>query len=341
MAGLWAYQFCLMICRHPFFLIGLALALVAAPGAAAPGGVSGPGTPPSVLAYLQEISGRSVVAGIHNREPSSRPDLQTNQLHELVGRYPGLWSGDFLFKADDVNSRWAMIYECRNQWERGSLVQLMFHVAPPNQPEVCAWEGGILSHLTDEQWNDLVTDGGALNRAWKARLDDYAHYLAYLRDAGVTVLIRPFHEMNQVRFWWGGRRGPDGTGRLYRLTHDYLVRTKGLTNLVWVWDMQDLSRDFADYDPGAANWDVFAFDVYGDGYQPSWYDYVRTIAGAKPMAIGECAKLPTAGLLATQPRWCFFMSWAELTFVENSRQAILDLYHSPRVVTRELLPKFH
>ncbi len=58
------------------------------------------------------------------------------------------------------------------------------------------------------------------------------------------------------------------------------------------------------------------------------------------MAIGECGKLPTARMLQEQPRWCFFMSWAELTFSRNSNQQILDLYKAPNVVTREQLPKF-
>jgi mannan endo-1,4-beta-mannosidase len=58
------------------------------------------------------------------------------------------------------------------------------------------------------------------------------------------------------------------------------------------------------------------------------------------MAIGECAKLPTVNLLATQSRWCFFMSWAELTFKSNSEQEILNLYEAGNVVTRERLPKF-
>jgi hypothetical protein len=323
----------------------IALALVLGAGRAdgedgvMPAGRISPGQKP-VLDYLKSIGGRFTVAGIHNREPNSRPDLQTNQVHELVGRYPGLWSGDFLFRPDDVNSRWAMIYECRNEWERGSIVQLMMHVAPPNQAEGCGWEGGVLSHLTDREWIDLVTDGGKLNKVWKARLDDYAVYLAYLQNAGVQVLFRPFHEMNQGKFWWGGRKGIEGTARLYQITRDYFVHAKGLNNLVWVWDLQDMSRDFADYNPGADYWDVFAFDVYGDGYGQDWYDYVRSIAGNKPMAIGECAELPTPALLEKQPRWCFFMSWAELTFLENSRTQIVDLYQAPRVVTRERLPNF-
>ena len=296
--------------------------------------------PVPVLDYLKSISGRQIVSGIHNREPNSQPAVQTDRLTELVGRHPGLWSGDFLFKAGDVSNRWTMIRECRKQWDEGSIVQVMAHVAPPNQPEVCAWQGGIMSRLSDEQWQDLITDGGMLNRVWKVRLDGYAVYLEYLKTNGVQVLFRPFHEMNQGRFWWGGRKGPDGTAKLYRLTRDYLTDVKGLTHLIWVWDMQDLSRDFQEYNPGDRYWDVFAFDVYGKGYDRSWYDYILPIVGDKPMGIGECGKLPDARTLAAQPRWCFFMSWAELTFTRNSDQQILDLYRTPNVITREQLPKF-
>jgi mannan endo-1,4-beta-mannosidase len=294
----------------------------------------------SVLDYLKSIRGRQTVAGIHNREPNSKPSLQTDEIFKHTGKYPGLWSGDFLFSKSDVDSRWTMIRECKAQWERGSIVQLLAHVAPPTLPEICNWEGGIMSHLSDAQWTDLTTEGGGLNKIWKQRLDGYATYLQFLKDSNVPVLFRPLHEMNQGKFWWGGRPGPDGTARLFRLTHDYLTQTKKLTNLIWTWDMQDLSRDFADYNPGSAYWEVFAFDIYDQGYDKSWYNYILPIVGDKPIAIGECAKLPTPQLLSEQPRWCFFMSWAELTFENNSDAQLRALYESSRVVTRDELPKF-
>jgi beta-mannanase len=110
----------------------------------------------------------------------------------------------------------------------------------PTEPDAGNWEGGVVSRLSDAQWNDLITDGGTLNQAWKTRLDNYAQHLQYLEDNKVTVPFRPFHEMNQGVFWWAGRPGTNGTAELYRLTRDYLQNTKGLTNLIWVWDMQDL-----------------------------------------------------------------------------------------------------
>ncbi len=122
----------------------------------APGPERAQRTVPPVLDYLKGIAGRAIVGGIHNREPNSRPDLQTNQLRDIIGRYPGIWSADFLFGDANTNSRWAMIYECKNQWDKGAIVHLMMHVAPPNQGEDCAWDGGILSHLSDQDWSQAA-----------------------------------------------------------------------------------------------------------------------------------------------------------------------------------------
>jgi mannan endo-1,4-beta-mannosidase len=183
-----------------------------------------------------------------------------------------------------------------------------------------------------------VTDGGALNRVWKERLDRIVPFLVDLRDHGVAPLFRPLHEMNQGVFWWGGRPGPDGTRRLYQITHDHLVRTRGLTHMIWVWDVQDLSWDFAEYDPGADRSDLVALDVYGDGFRREKYDAIRAVTGARPMAIGECARLPTADELDAQPQWSFFMSWSELTFSDNTQDQIRRVYASPRVLTLDEMP---
>ncbi|AWM31977.1 glycosyl hydrolase [Hymenobacter nivis] len=297
-------------------------------------------SPPRVLAYLQRISGTYTLAGQHNREPSAEPTKWTDYVFRTTGKYPALWSGDFLFQQENIDQRWTMIKEAERQWHRGAVVNIMWHACPPGPGEPCGWDPGLMNApLTDAQWQELITDGTPLNKAWKARMDGIAVYLQYLKDRHVEVLFRPLHEMNQGKFWWGGRPGPQGTARLYQITHDYLKNTKGLTNLVWVWDMQDMSRDFAQYNPGDKYWDVFAFDVYGKGYDASWYDYIRPIVGPKPMAIGECAALPTPTVLAAQPRWVFFMAWAELLKESNSVEAIQTLYNDPRVLTLDELPK--
>jgi mannan endo-1,4-beta-mannosidase len=59
----------------------------------------------------------------------------------------------------------------------------------------------------------------------------------------------------------------------------------------------------------------------------------RHACGDKPIAIGECETLPTADELAAQPRWTFFMAWAELVQSGNSVQSIQHLYNAVNVVT--------
>jgi len=292
-----------------------------------------------VLDYLKSISGKKILAGQHNKEPNAEPAKWTEFIHQTTGKYPALWSGDFLFQQENIDKRWTMIYEAKKQWENGAVINLMWHACPPDEGEPCGWDPGLLNALLDDsQWKELVTDGTPLNETWKKRMDDIAVYLQYLEDNNVEVLFRPLHEMNQGKFWWGGRPGPEGTARLYRIVHDYFTVTKGLTNLVWVWDMQDMSRDFEAYNPGDDYWDVFGFDVYDNGYDDSWYRYILPIVGDKPMAIGECARLPSPAVLAAQPRWVFFMPWAELVKESNTTEEIMEIYNNPRVITLDEMP---
>ena len=292
-----------------------------------------------VLSYLHGISGVSTIAGQHNREPNSDPAKWTNTIAGLTGKTPGMWSGDFLYLPDDIRNRWTMIYEAERQWNSGALVNIMWHAAPPDQGEPCEWEGGIKSHLSDDQWNDLITEGGYLNGVWKSRMDEIAVYLQYLQEKGVVTMFRPLHEMNQGVFWWGGRTGENGTAKLYEITHDYLENQKGLKNLIWVWDVQDLSYNFNDYRPDDSAWDIMALDVYNpDGVTQYKYQKMLETAGNKLIAIGECQKLPTPEQLAQMPRWVFFMGWAELVTENNSSDEITALYGSSRVITLDRMP---
>lgn len=296
------------------------------------------------LDYLYRISGTATVSGIHNREPNSKPAQWTEQIYNTTGKYPGLWSGDFLFQEENINDRQTMIDEALNQWKKGAIVNLMWHACNPALSEPCGWDNeGVLSHMTDVQWNELLTDGTEINNKWKAMMDDVATYLQYLEDEGVEVLWRPLHEMNQGQFWWGGRPGANGTRKLYQLMHDYFTNTKGLTNLIWVWDVQDfetLATDVVNYNPGDEYWDVLALDLYdsGTGYSTLKYTTIVNAAKGKPIAIGECQDLPTVADLVAQKKWVFFMSWSELTFSHNTNEEIKALYKGKYIQTLDEMP---
>lgn len=296
------------------------------------------------LDYLYSIAGKKTLTGIHNREPNATPARWTNEVYATTGKYPALWSGDFLFQGDNINNRQVMIDEAKAQWNKGAVVNIMWHACNPALSEPCNWDDGkgVLSAMSDQQFKDLLTDGTEINKRWKKMMDDISVYLQQLEDAGVEVLFRPLHEMNQAKFWWGGRPGINGTAKLYRLTHDYIKNTKGLSNLIWVWDMQDfgtLESDLTRYNPGKAYWDVAALDVYdGSGFSPAKYKAMVNIADGKPIGIGECEKLPTPQELSEQPKWSFFMGWSELTFSKNTEAEIKALHTAPNVITLDQMP---
>ena len=293
------------------------------------------------LDYLYDISGKKTLAGQHSRK-------YWEKIQRVSGDYPALWGEDMMYLPTNGTgsmAQWRALvtHNAKQRWTEGAVVSMMFHACPPTQAEPCDWWGngdkGVLGTLSNAQWSELITDGTTLNQNWKARLDAIYPYLKELDDAGVELLFRPLHEMNQGAFWWGGRSGPSGTRKLYQITRDYLEKEKGLTNLIWVWDIQDfstLASDLSSYDPGSDYWDVLALDVYwsdGQGYTTNKYNLIKNKAAGKPIAIGECEVLPAAATLTSQPDWTFFMGWSELTQQKNSETNIRNLYNSPYVLT--------
>jgi mannan endo-1,4-beta-mannosidase len=291
-----------------------------------------------LISYLSGISGRSTVSGQHNREPNADPTKYTRTAQAITGQTPGLWGGDFLFLPEDVNARQTMVSEAIRQWQGGSLVALTWHLCPPTTGPTCNWDAaGVLSHLTDTQWAQLITDGSALNTAFKRRIDEVVPYLRQLQTAGVPVLWRPIHEMNDGWSWWGGRGGANGSRRLYQIEHDYLA-AQGLTNLVWVWNVKDVTMgSIADYWPGASYVDVASLDVWAK-LEPSAADYqaMLALAGGKPIALAEVGRVPSPALMDAQPRWAWWMVWAEwLTDpAYNTDAGVQAGYFSPRVLNR-------
>ncbi|MBC7724109.1 MAG: glycosyl hydrolase [Burkholderiaceae bacterium] len=283
--------------------------------------------------YLHSITGSKVVSGQHNKEPAALPGQYTQRVHDITGVYPGLWGGDFLFGANDVGNRQSVINQARTEWQNGSLVVLSWHVCPPTGGSSCTWEQ-INGDLDDWQWSQLTTDGTFLNNAWKSRLDEIAPFLQQLENAGVPAIFRPLHEMNEDWPWWGGRSGSDGSSRLYQITYDYLVHSKGFGNLVWAWNVQDNPNgDLAGYYPGAGYTDVVTLDAwYKDFPSQGEYNSLRSIAAGKPIALGEIGRMPAEWQLSSQPDWTYFMHWSEQLEGNNSHQAIKDTYYNPRVL---------
>jgi hypothetical protein len=301
------------------------------------------------LNYLYSISGTNILSGQHNDlkayhgDPTG-PSFWTDEVYKTTGKYPALFGVDLGFHGQS-EKRWAVSYEAEKQWQKGAVISLMWHACPPTQTEPCNWDGGVKSSLDATQWTDLITDDGVLNTEWKTRIDNIAApYLRYLEAKGVEVLWRPFHEQNQTVFWWNSG-GAENTRALWKLTHDYMTNDLGLTNLIWVWDVQDIHSNYAQYNPGDAYFDMAALDIYSGGFTDlSYYSALLGEAGGKPVAIGECFKVPTSAVINNQPFMSFFMIWAYGLYEDenggatNTVQQIRDTYTNPKVITLDEMP---
>ncbi|GAA3291161.1 hypothetical protein GCM10020218_063410 [Dactylosporangium vinaceum] len=315
--------------------------VTAAPVGAAPT-PGGTATAADVVRYLQSITGRSIIAGQQDG-PSSAPNTWQQKVHDITGVYPGEWAGDFAFEQADIDARPTVVAQARSVWAAGTIPALVWHMCPPTVGPSCHWDygtGAIESRLSDAQWSELVTDGTALNTAFKRRLDEAVPYLQDLKNSGIPVLFRPQHEMNEGWSWWGGRPGANGSRKLYQITHDYLAGAKGLSNLVWVWNLKDVAggeSHVADYWPGASYVDVATLDAWVNK-QPTtaWYNAMLGIAGGKPIALSEVGSVPTPETITAQPRWTFFSVWIGwLTDPAwNTGDAVKRTYYDPRVLHR-------
>ncbi|GAA0517298.1 hypothetical protein Ade02nite_84410 [Paractinoplanes deccanensis] len=310
----------------------VASAALTGPAHAIPADTFAPAPKTTVINYLKTITGNHIVSGQHNKEPATSPGQYTRQVHDITGQWPGLWGGDMMFTSADIANRQSVINQARTEWANGSLVALTWHACSPTVGATCDFEGGVKTTVSDAQFQQIVTGGTALSNTWRSRMAAVVPYLRQLKDAGIPVLWRPFHEMNESWNWWGHRPGANGSLKLFQQMRDYFT-SQGLDNLIWVWNVQDNpAGGWASYYPGAGYADVVSLDAWYKSY-PSAADYaqIQSIAGTKPIAIAEMGKVPTAALLDSQPKWTYFMIWSEQLRGNNTNAEIQNAYFLPRV----------
>ncbi|BDZ48724.1 hypothetical protein GCM10025867_09650 [Frondihabitans sucicola] len=294
----------------------------------------------ALLRTLQGVSGHLTLSGQHNtpRELSH----YSEQAEELTGRAPAVWGQDFGFSEDGdmdgVMYRQAVIDEAKRQHDSGSIITLMWHAVRPTEDEPVTFLGSICDGMLPEaDWRDLLTEGTETHSRWVRQVDVIAGFLGQLRDAGIPVLWRPYHEMNGSWFWWGGREGADGYAALYRQLYSRLVDHHDLDNLVWVWNTNAPRGDaaaYAGFYPGHDVVDVLAADVYANDYRQSHHDQLAQLAEGRPIALGEAGILPTPEILESQPEWAWFMTWTDFLTKENEADEVRRLFAAPRVASR-------
>lgn len=286
-----------------------------------------------LLNYLYEINGKETLTGMHN--VLGRMSVNTDSVYQITGKYPAIWGGDFGFAdsthdIDNIKYRPLLVEEIKKQHERGSIIVLTYHQANPLIGEPCQFEGGIISKMTDEQWEELLKPGTELHGKWLKQMDLLASHLKQLETLKIPVIFRPYHEMNGSWFWWGGRKGQDGFIALWNQLFTYYTKHHQLTNLLWAWNPDKPWEGVEDFFPGYETVDLLGCDIYPmkdkeEVYPQEWYDRMYKLADGRPLALTEHSKLPSKTELVNQP-WVWFMSWGEMLFNSNSVHEIRAAY---------------
>lgn len=289
-----------------------------------------------LLNDLANFSGKGIMAGQHDYLES--PDELNNKVKNTSGEHAVLHGYELgaitnQSKATIASQRQAVV-DSAIKWSReGGIVAMTFHQSlPGTSPK---WSN-VSMKLSQEKFNAYVTPGTSQYQSLMADFDEIAIYLGDLRDAGVPVLWRPYHEMNGNWFWWGGK---DNFNVLWNLMYDRLVNTHKLNNLLWVWNPNapnEWSAPYQAYYPGADKVDVLAADIYNNDYKQSYYEDLLKLAAGKPIGIGESGELPNPDKLSkTQNQWVYTMTWGKMLTENNTLQQIRNFMSHRYIVSRE------
>lgn len=291
------------------------------------------------LNFLYNIQGKYILSGQQNY--NSDRNVFSDSAKNITGKYPAVWGSDFMNWGDkDLGPQ--IVEEAIKKWKDGYLITLMWHEGKPTDEPPYDFEKNVKGKLTDAQWDELITPGTDLNKKWLAQIDVVAGYLKQLRDAGVTVLWRPYHEMNGVWFWWGNRKGENGIAKLWKMMYDRYTNYFHLNNLLWVWGANGLrdipydeAYDYKDYYPGANYVDILGADVYHFDYEQKDYNDLLALANGKPIALTETGELPKAEILKMQPQWVWFMVWTSWLWTDNTHERVKEIYNLPQTLSHD------
>jgi mannan endo-1,4-beta-mannosidase len=309
----------------------------------------------SYTASLPNRPGRRVISGQHLgyriRDAARGYDDYVVALYEATGKWVGMIGLDYGLgcTADEISAGNQILID---YWNNGGLVTIEYHVNNP-------WTGGSCNDLTSRNLIELITPGTAVNETWMAELDKVATGLAELRDAGVVVLWRPFHEMTYTEcFWWdaGAHPGdPEPFKEMWKHMFNYFSDDKALDNLLWVYAPANVGWRAVDYAyPGDSYVDIVGIDEYGDQISfitPLGDNYSKALALGKPFALTETGPHPTrdgswdnmnliSRIRNNYPKIAYFQYWHSWT---DNKVAMVDhrnasaLLNDPWVITRDEL----
>ncbi len=285
--------------------------------------------------YICGIYGKSVLSGQQEGFSSTERNDEIDYIFASSGKYPAVRGFDFV--NDDFDGVFSRAVDW---WERGGIVTICWHCGKN-------FDSGYSECLADEvdNWELLLKDGTPENEAFVRNMDRAGEVLGKLRDLGIPVLWRPFHEFNGQWFWWG--KDCERFKELWKYMYNHYTRDLKLNNLIWVlgYCERDVElRDYFMWYPGNGYCDIVGCDSYDtetDGAESAQFEKcVRVSFGTKPVIFHECGHIPSEEQFKEAP-WCGFLTWhSEYLYDRNSAEYLKTIYGGDHVITLDELPDF-
>jgi mannan endo-1,4-beta-mannosidase len=316
-----------------------------------------------LLNYLEDEYGRRIISGQMDTSWTTNNGTggmdMIARVYADTGKYPAIKGFDFIqLPWDNGREQTDEAIEWWNGKNNGNVLV-------PGKRGIVAfcwhWRPGPNGEFYTERtgfripYRDGVLDAGSEDFAIiKSDLDKVAVQLQRLEDLDIPILWRPLHEAAGGWFWWGAS-GPEAYKALWRYIYDYLANTKGLNNLIWVWNGQD-----AAWFPGGDTVDIVGYDVYPGpknyGSQADKFgDTLLMVPGKdRIVALTENGAIPDPDrCFEDNAMWSWFMTWNDsYGSVEgqtdqnnfwtgeyhNTQSHKNKVYHHDRVITLDELP---
>ena len=258
------------------FSIILALFVAMTSGARA-NSANGITTPATLIAYFNQIDGNHVISG---QFIGPGPIFPINAIHAVTSKWLGMIGGDY-FHYDGGGIVTSFNPIAIQYWNAGGLVTLTLAIPNPTT-------SGAVHDVSRLHAAELLTPGSATYNKYVFMLNQIADALRTLQTAGVVVILRPFHESNGEWFWWGTKFLSTAQFQsLWKFTHTYLTKNKGLHNLVWLYSVNANTGSLTARYPGDSYVDVTGFDLYSNDPGQGVASYNTLVALGKPTSFSE------------------------------------------------------
>ncbi|MEX0290430.1 MAG: glycoside hydrolase family 26 protein [Flavobacteriaceae bacterium] len=311
----------------------------------------------NILAYFDQlIANKQIIVGQHCGDGLDQAnDYYQEYVSRLAARtnkYVGIMGADLGF----FPSLNYPIHTLVDHWNEGGLIALSWHADNP-------FAEGYDAYWDTVENKDAIDLKSLLRSAreskekssYRQEVDAIAGVLQRLKKAGITVIWRPFHEMNGDFFWWGiNNYNNTATNiadfkKLWQDLYNTLTYDYDLDNLIWTYSVIPYlgwNAGVTTYYPGSDYVDLVGMDYYGQQPDFPGFNELRSLGktivmsevGPKDEAYGNWNELELAYTLAGKA--AYFLQWhswseADVAIKDNLKSNLMMNSHT--VITRDEL----